>query len=55
MTTWDWHDYNVLNYLKSSGLIDHKVFSIYTSLEIGNASSHIKFGGYDDNAIKPGF
>lgn len=44
----------MLNSLKSQNLITHKVFSIYTSLTPGNASSHIKFGGYDDNAVKPG-
>ena len=55
MTTWDWHEFNVLNHLKSQGQIDHKIFSIYTSLTTGNASSHIKFGGFDDNAVKPGY
>lgn len=54
ISTWDWHQYNVLDYLKAQDVITHKVFSIYTSLKTGNASSHIKFGGYDDNAIKPG-
>lgn len=39
--------------IKDNGIIDHNIFSIYTSMNSGN-STHIAFGGIDPRGIKDG-
>ena len=46
----DLQPFNFMDQLKLNGYIENKVFSIYTSRNLGN-STHIRFGGYDLNGI----
>mmetsp|Transcript_5551 Transcript_5551/g.9502 ORF Transcript_5551/g.9502 Transcript_5551/m.9502 type:complete len:159 (+) Transcript_5551:624-1100(+) len=39
--------------LKNNGYIDHMIFSVYMQMNEGN-STHIKFGGFDEEGIKGG-
>ena len=44
---------NFIDQLKSSGHIQHKIFSIFTDMAEGN-TTHMKFGNYDQVGIKNG-
>jgi hypothetical protein len=43
-------DRSFLYQLKKNKYIDHIIFSVYLKMEYGN-TTHIKFGGYDDEGI----
>lgn len=44
---------NFMWQLKNNGYIDQLVFSVYLQMKVGN-STHIKFGGFDEEGIKSG-
>ena len=43
---------NFMYNLKEKGYISHNVFSIYSQLDDDYNSSYIKFGGYDEGAVR---